>query len=880
MCKPLAVIHHMTTLRASPMQAREIVNLNREWRFQLGDLPGSGAPNLNTGDWELVHLPHSFSLPYFLSSEFYTGYGWYRKALEIPPAWEQKRISIEFEGAFQEAEIFINGNRIGTHCGGYVGFQFDLTDSLKPGTNLIAVRLNNVWRAHQAPRAGDHTFSGGLYRDVRLVVTDPLHVDWNGTFVTTPTLAEHRGSESTVHIQTEIRNTSSQARATTLRTDIVDANGQSVASVSTTLTVPANTVRVFHQTTTPLSRPKLWNTESPHLYQAVTTVMDGDRVTDTHETPFGFRWFEWTADRGFFLNGKHLYLRGANVHQDQAGWGDAVTNASHDRDVRIVKEAGFNFIRGSHYPKAPSFSTACDRHGILWMSENCFWGIGGVNIDGGWNASAYPVTPEDETAFEESVLHSLRSMIRIHRNHPSIISWSMGNEVFFSEPGGLDQVRGLLKKAVALTHNLDPTRPAAIGGAQRPLDDGRIDLLGDIAAYNGDGGTQPLFQHPGIPSLVSEYGSVVADRPGAFDPGWGDLKTQLTEERPTRFPWRAGEAVWCMFDHGSHGGVNLARMGIVDFFRIPKRAYYWYRETYAGIPPPTWPVEEAASRIDLRADKTALAAPDGTDDALITITLCNKAGAWVNRNVPVTLAVVSGPGEFPTGSRITFTPPGKGEASDIVIRDGKAAIVFRSHHAGETILRASAPGLPDAKLILRTEGDPVYEPGVTAPVADRPYVRFQSTRAKGMDHAAPDVLARHRPTRASSSAPGHASGLANDGNPATSWRAEASATGVVSWEVFLEVAYDIHRITLEFPEEAAYRYVIEVSADGGGFKRVVDQSDNRTAVRRVTASGAFGEKLDSVRVRFATGPQEPVPALSGVEVGGGCGIESPNPTGC
>lgn len=869
---PLACL--LLALATDAACARETLNINREWKFKLGDPRGAESANFDDHQWRNVHLPHTFSLPYFMWPQFYTGYGWYRKTINMPRSWSGKRVAIEFEGAFQDAEIYVNGRSIGRHRGGYVGFSFDMTDALRPGSNLISVRLNNLWKADLAPRAGDHTFSGGIYRDVHLVVTDALHVDWKGTFVTTPTLAATNGASSTVNIKTEVRNDSASPRKATVNTVIVDASGTRVAGVTSTLGVPAGQVVVFDQTTNPVARPKLWDLQSPQLYRALTTVSEQDHVTDTYETPFGFRWIEWTADRGFFLNGKHVWLRGANVHQDQAGWGDAVTNTAHERDVRMVKEAGLNFIRGSHYPKDPAFSAACDHLGILWISENVFWGIGGRHVDGGWSASAYPVTPGDEAGFEQSVLDSLRAMIRIHRNSPSIIGWSMSNEPFFSDVP-MSKVGALLKRSVDLAHELDPSRPAGVGGAQRPLNRDRIDKIGDFAAYNGDGATQPSFWNPGVPSLVSEYGSVIADRPGRFDPGWGDLKSQLKNGQPEQFSWRSGEAVWCMYDHGSHAGLNLARMGIVDYFRIPKRAYYWYRKKYANVPVPAWPVEGKASKIALAADKATISGTDGTDDTQLTATLLNASGACVNDNRPVTLSIISGPGEFPTGTSITFSPEGKGEASDIAIREGQAAIAFRSYYAGQTVIRAESDGLPPTEIKITTLGTPAFQPGVTPTVQPRPYARFQAKPSAAVDDGTDDVLGLNRPTKASSAAAGSPSALANDGDPKTVWRAHASASGEVTWEVFLEAAYDVRRITLLFPEETAYRYTVEVSSGGTPARRVADRTGNKTPSRQAVASGDFGV-VDTVRVRFKTGPGEPVPALAEVLVGGAAGNLPPS----
>jgi beta-galactosidase len=391
-----------------------------------------------------------------------------------------------------------------------------------------------------------------------------------------------------------------------------------------------------------------------------------------------------------------------------------------------VKTAGFNFIRGSHYPKDPAFADACDQQGVLLWSENNFWGAGASTGEGSWaTAGAYPNNAADQAPFETSVTNSLTDMIRVHRNHPSIVAWSMCNEVFATASATIPQMRALLSKEVALTHQLDPTRPAAIGGAQRP--EGattRIDLLGDIAGYNGDGATIGMFQNPGIPSLVTEYGSVPATRPGAYDPGWGNLSATLTNGFPTEYPWRAGQARWCAFDYGTHYGATDSTTGIVDYFRLPKRAWYWYRNAYASVPPPTWPVAGTPAALQLTADKTTLVAVNGTDDAQLIVTVLDSTGAAINNDVPVTLSIVSGPGEFPTGPSITFTPPGSGAQSDIQILDGQAAIEFRSYYAGTTVIQASSPGLTPATMTIVSQGSPTWEAGVTPSTPARPYSRY------------------------------------------------------------------------------------------------------------------------------------------------------------
>jgi len=448
----------------APARLRESFNVG--WRFHLGDAAGAEQPGFDDGGWEPVGLPHSFSIPYFLSPAFHVGEGWYRKALVIDEHGMRGQTFLEFEGAFQDAEVFVNGVKLARHRGGYTGFPVNITPGLRPGRNIVAVRVGNRWEPTLAPRAGEHVFSGGLYRDVWLVHTDDVHVPWTGTFVTTPELSAGKGR---VAMQTELRNDGRRDETVTVLTEVLDAQGRKVTSLSrVTLRVPAGQTVTVQQRSSFIQQPRLWSPETPVLYRASTRLVVGSRTRDWYDTAFGFRWFSWTADKGFFLNGRHRYFRGANVHQDQAGWGDAVTNAAIERDVALMKEAGFDFIRGSHYPHDPHFAEATDRIGLLFLSEAPFWGTAYFNND--WSSSAHPTEPAHRAAFDASVKQQLAEMIRIHRNHSSIVAWSMGNEVFFT-------ARRLLKEMVALTHELDPTRPAAASGVQR----GDLDHLGDIA---------------------------------------------------------------------------------------------------------------------------------------------------------------------------------------------------------------------------------------------------------------------------------------------------------------------------------------------------------------------------------------------------------------
>lgn len=783
---------------------REKININREWKFKLGDYSGAEAESYNDKDWNNINLPHNFSTPYFQSVHWYTGYGWYRKYIDVPAQWKSKRIFIEFEGAFRDAQIYLNGQLVGTHRGGYTGFSLDITEQVKTGKNVLAVRLNNNWNPRLAPRNGDHNFTGGIYRDVYLFITNQVHVTWYGTFVTTPDLSKKSG---VVNIKTEVKNDGSTSKNYTVKTDIVDPSGKIVSSVSSKQQIPSDSTVVFDQTTESIKAPKLWHPQHPFMYKAINSVLDGKKAIDKYETPFGFRWMKWTADSGFLLNGEHHYFKGANVHQDHAGWASAVTNAGILRDVRMIKDCGMDFIRGSHYPHDPLFSDACDTLGILLWEENDFWGSGGTQKESdNWyeGSGAYPINKEDQPEFEESVKTNLREMIRIHRNHPSIIVWSMCNEPFFTDGSTITQVREFLKELTQLAHTLDPTREVGIGGCQR----GDIDKLGDIAGYNGDGAR--LFMNPGIPNVVTEYGSTIAIRPGKYEPGWGDLQQE-------KFAWRSGEAVWCAFDYGTRAG-DFGLMGMIDYFRMPKNMWYWYRNEYMHIAPPEPAIEGIPARLKLVADKTTIANTDGTDDVKLIVSVFDKNKKQLSNSPDVTLRIIAGPGEFPTGSSITFS-----NKSDIYIRDGKAAIEFRSYYGGKTIIRASSEGLQNDSIMIETKGAPSYIEGVTPKINDRPYVRYTIEKALP-DNDAKVNIAYQKPTRASSEMEGKTANRANDKDTTTMWQARMNEP-VKWWQVDLENIYTVSEVRLLFPSVETGTYKIELSKDNQNWITIADQNE-------------------------------------------------------
>ena len=436
---------------APPQRVRTVLNLNTSWKFIKQDVAGAQAPTFNDGAWSAVNLPHSFDIPYFRAAFATTPYvGWYRRhfTVDAKAIAAKKRFSLEFGAAFIVSTVYVNGTQVGLHQGGYTGFAYDITNNLTAGDNVIAVRVDGSWQHVVAPRSGEHIFIGGIYRNVSMVVTEPLHVAWYGTFVTTPTVS---ATSATVQVKTEVVNSDAVTDNCTVKTYVVDAGGNTVATMQSTLQVPAGKIDTFVQVSSAIANPKLWTPATPYLYAVYTEVYKGNQIVDNYQSPLGIRSVAWSGSTGFSINGQHLWLHGADVHQDHAGWGDATANTGCERDVKLVKGCGMNFIRGSHYPHNPAFADACDSLGICFWSEMCFWSCGGLSTDTTtWEMNCYPNTTAEQTAFNANVLQQLTDMIKINRNHPSIVVWSMCNEVFFPTGGPLDpQKKALLATMVA-----------------------------------------------------------------------------------------------------------------------------------------------------------------------------------------------------------------------------------------------------------------------------------------------------------------------------------------------------------------------------------------------------------------------------------------------
>jgi beta-galactosidase len=804
--------------RTSTIASREI--LNTDWVFAYGDDPSWTAQTCETEDWFDVVLPHSFGTPYFMETEFYVGPGVYRRTVALDAHDLEGFVGLEFDGVFQECDVWVNGVAVDSHRGGYTAFLIDVTSACRVGHNALAVRVTNEWDATLPPRAGEHVFNGGIYRDVHLVRAGAVRLAWYGTAISaTPT--DDGGAR--VSVDTEVlSDLLSPAGATLISWIEAEESPTVVADRSETsgLLAPGRTDidQSLH-----ITQARCWDVTDPHQYVLHQQLVVDDAVVEHRRTRFGVRSFEFTADHGFSLNGRRVSIHGANVHQDHAGWADAVTHSGIRRDLDLIRRAGMNFVRGSHYPHHVQFARECDRQGLLFWSEFAFWGIGGESAEGFWSASAYPSDPQHWEAFDRACLQGMAEMIRVNRNSPSIVTWSTGNEVFFTDDAVVERAKELTRRLVELARRLDPTRPASVGGAQR----GGFDVLGDLAGYNGDGAA--LFHDPGHPSLVSEYGSVVEHRPGTFEHRFG-YGTERSHD------WRSGVVLWCGFHHGSI--VNgMGAMGFVDYHRLPLRSYYWYRRHLRGVPPPEWPQAASARGLRLLADATTVVA-NGTQDVHLTVELVDEEGRVVDDERLVRLEVVDGPAVFPTGRRLELSP------LTLSLLEGRGAIELRPLRAGTIRVRAAAHALEPVVVVIEATGGRPWDGRPLRVQPGPPSVR-------GLNRGGARPLAAKRPTRASSQHPKHPAHHITDYVAQGGWLPEAEGEG--SWvRVDLEGVWTITHVRIELADDGV-EAPMTVRVDADDAVHTVDvPSSNRTSLdlELPSVSGR------SVTVEFPTVPRE------------------------
>jgi len=592
----------------SPRRTEEF---NAGWRFRLGACENGAAADCPDADWQAVHLPHDWAVagPFDADADGRTGKlpwrgeGWYRKTFTLPAADRGKRVVLDFDGVMAMPKVYVNGRLAGEWDYGYMSFRVDATPHVRwGGPNVVAVHADT--RSH-----GSRWYPGaGIYRPVRLVVCDPVHVAHWGVTVTTPEVTD---GAATVRVRTEVVNHTPALEDVTLTTALCDPSGRTVAEASAEHAVPAGGTYTFDQALR-VPRPVRWDVDAPHLYTARVAVARGGEVCDAYDQPFGIRTFAFTADDGFHLNGRRVQLFGVNLHHGQGPLGAALLPRAVERQLAIMKEMGAGAVRTSHNPPGPALLDACDRLGLVVFDE-CF---------DKWDATA---DRGNDAAFEPFMARQVAHFVRRDRNHPSIVVWSIGNEIgdILSNRGGNAPQKVAYMVGEFKRH--DPTRPVTMGCHVTGAVAGKKHILDalDIQSWNYNRKyALARKRYPEQPAIYSESASAFSTR-GTYAFPHPKAKTdysktlQLTSYDLTAARWAdipdvdfrrmeedryvAGEFVWTGFDYLGEPTpfqqeARSSYFGIVDLCGMPKDRYYLYRShwrpgaaTVHVLPHWTWP---------------------------------------------------------------------------------------------------------------------------------------------------------------------------------------------------------------------------------------------------------------------------------------------------
>jgi len=587
-------------------QGRLIFNIDKNWKFHEGRLMGAEKLTYNDSVWTIVNIPHDWRIhdQYNKNNIDMNGYlprgiGWYRKRLDINPDDSISDIYVDFQGVFRNCTVWINGKKAGFHHSGYTGFVLNITNLIDfhSDNNVMAVlvddlgNLPKVGKMQKNAKIG--TVSGqegwwyegyGIYRHVNLVKVNKIHISTWGTFVHTKKITQN---QAWVETELEVTNHYKNPVDVILNTTLFDPKGKQAATVVSRCEIDGMSATHVYQDAIVI-HPKLWSPESPNLYKAITTVSYRNAIVDKYTTVFGIRWFKFSANHGFFLNGKHLELQGMNLHQDFGGLGWALPDRANIKDVEIAKQMGCNIIRSAHNDASPALLNACDSIGMLvWMETRYL----------------------DTTYY---AISSLRDMIHRDRNHPSIICWSLANSGGNNDMGltrSLQMLNDVAKKE-------DPSRPTAFAcEADGNPNKSGFAFVTDIMGYNGGGMGRDDRDHALFPQrkmLISEYSSGRGTR-GIYKQenvghmldtlGDGRIVTRsanflsiydlcLSHEEEWRHVARrqylAGGIMWSGIEYlgESYSGwpIVSSQFGVLDMARFKKDAYYFYLQEWTHKP--------------------------------------------------------------------------------------------------------------------------------------------------------------------------------------------------------------------------------------------------------------------------------------------------------
>lgn len=611
-------------------------NFDSNWKFNLGDAESAHTPAFDDSSWRQLSLPHDYSIEQEFSKtmEAESGYlpggtGWYRKAFTVSKDMADKELRIDFGGVYMNSTVWINGQQVGTHPYGYTPFSFNITDYIKFGEeNVIAVKVD-----HKTPSSRWYSGSG-IYRSVNLTITDKVYVGLYGTKITTPNLAANK-NQVDMNVHTTVVNDGSDAADFTLTHTVFKKGGEESAAIGTAVT-EAQSVEAGGEkevaSAFQVNVPDLWSVQAPTLYTVRTKVTVGDRVVDTYDTDYGFRYFDFDTNTGFSLNGENVKLKGVCMHHDQGALGAIANRRAIERQVEILKEMGCNSIRVTHNPAADELIEIANEQGILiideafdgWMSEK----NGNIQDYAKWfnkgiEAGNQIIGGQEGMKWSQ---FDLNAMIKRGNNAPSVIMWSLGNEVIEGISGSVAGFPDMNRQLIEWAKEIDDTRPVTVGDNKlkgNPAADGAPkEMCQDVADNGGTVGLNycngsiydALHQrYPDWKLYGAETASSVNSR-GIYDRITGGGQTpdkQLTSYDNSRVGWGAlasdawyqvikrdfvaGEYVWTGFDYigeptpwngtgsgsaGSWPAPKNSYFGMIDTAGFPKDSFYFYQSQW------------------------------------------------------------------------------------------------------------------------------------------------------------------------------------------------------------------------------------------------------------------------------------------------------------
>ena len=579
---------------------RQHLSMDLDWAFIKGDPAGAQNPTFDDTAWRVLDVPHDWSIegPYDQANPaggsgafLPAGIGWYRKHFATPATFKDKRVSVQFDGVFMNADVYLNGHQVGHHPYGYTSFSCDLTPSLAPTgkENVLAVRVAN----DAQPNSRWYTGSG-IYRHVWADVTGPVHIACWGTYITTPKASPEA---ATIIIKTRVQDDTEAEARIGVDQELIDPAGKEVGSVESSVKVSAKGEREVQQTIS-VSKPQLWSLDNPALYTVRTQLSRakagaGPEIIDSYDTPIGIRQIAYDVDRGFLLNGQPVKILGMCLHADGGALGAAVPVEVWERRLNLLKAMGCNAIRCSHNPPAPEFLDLCDRLGFLVLDEAFDeWTVTKGRLHGSYS-----------TLFKEWSHKDLLSMLDRDRNHPSVIMWSIGNEI--PEQGSPRGVE-IAKTLAGICHAEDPSRPVTSACDQvHSTTPTRLDFLAalDIAGYNYVdrwGKYRELYfsedrdKYPERKFLGTEDAGVVGVRGnyfGANTAAYPYESSMIRAEQLWKFnalhDYVIGYFTWTGIDYLGEARAwprKGSSSGVLDTCGFPKDGYYFYQSQWTREP--------------------------------------------------------------------------------------------------------------------------------------------------------------------------------------------------------------------------------------------------------------------------------------------------------